>query len=69
MAKGTQKITINKNQFNITPKHLYCHIASPGYPNTVETQENDLNLIKMIESLKPPTKEHTQGGIRHLRHM
>jgi hypothetical protein len=36
------------------PKHRYPIKASPGYPSTNETQENDLkyNLIKMIEAIK-----------------
>jgi hypothetical protein len=33
----------------------YATTASHGYPNTVETQDNDLqsNLIKMIEAFAP----------------
>jgi hypothetical protein len=38
----------------IPPKHSYPTTASPGYPNTTKTQENDLqsNLIQMIEAIK-----------------
>jgi hypothetical protein len=55
MAKIPQKYTINKSQGNMTPpKHSYSTTASPGYPNTTETQENYLksNIIKMIEAFK-----------------
>lgn len=52
MAKGPQKNTINKNQGNMIPtNHNYSTTASPGYPNTPETWENDLKfkLTKMME--------------------
>ena len=38
----------------VTSEASYPMTASPGYPNTVEAQENDLksNLMKMIEAFK-----------------
>jgi hypothetical protein len=54
MAKGPGKNRSNKYQDSMTQsKHTYSTTASPGEPNTNETQENDLksNLIKMIRDL------------------
>jgi hypothetical protein len=43
MAKSPQMKIINKNQGNKTPpKYSYPTTASPGYPNTIKTQENVL---------------------------
>jgi hypothetical protein len=55
MAKGQRKNTVNKSYS--TMACLWQNLpttASPGYPNTMEAQENHLksNLIKMIEVVK-----------------
>lgn len=41
------------------PEHNYPTTASPVYPNTPESQENDLmpNLTKMIETFKEETNK------------
>ena len=54
-AKGQDKNEINKSQgYMTTPKQSCPTIASLGYPNPTEAQENDFNfnLIKMTEDLK-----------------
>lgn len=58
----------------IPPKHSAPTAEDPGYPNTIETEENEskLNLIKMIEAFKEEMdkflkeiQEHTiRGGFR-----
>lgn len=72
MAKGPRKNTIDKSQGDRTPsKHSYPTTASPGYPNTTKTQEDNLtsDLIKMIEAFKDKTnsvkkyKENTSNRI------
>lgn len=53
-SKGPCKNT-NKNQVNMIPsEEKYPTIASPGYSNTTEAQENDLksNFINMTDTLK-----------------
>lgn len=55
----------------IPPKHSAPTAEDPGYPNTIETEENEskLNLIKMIEAFKEEMdkflkeiQEHTIRG-------
>jgi hypothetical protein len=44
MAKGLQKITVNKPQGNMTTsQHSWPTTASPGYSNATKEQENALN--------------------------
>ena len=44
MVKGQYKNTINKSQGNMgPPEPSYGTTASPGYSNTAETKENNLN--------------------------
>ena len=55
MTKGQHKNITNKIQdTKALPEQSYSTIASPGYVNTMEAQENDLksNLIMMIEAFK-----------------
>jgi hypothetical protein len=55
IAKGHQKIKINKSQSNIIPlEHSYLSAARPGYTNKTKAQETDLksNLVMMIEVIK-----------------
>jgi hypothetical protein len=48
MAKVQYKDTIKSHGNKATPEPTYHITVSPGYPKTVETQENDLksSLIK-----------------------
>jgi hypothetical protein len=49
--------------------HSYLTTASPGYPNTTETQENDLkhNLMKIIGAFKEEMKETQENIIKQMK--
>ena len=64
MVKGQHKNTINKSYGNMEPPELsYPMTASPGYPNTLEAQENDLksNLRKIIVTFKGEMNKSLKG--------
>lgn len=55
MAEDQSKSTVNKNQGNMAPPGAsYPDTARIGYPNTIETQENDFksSLTKIIGAFK-----------------
>ena len=55
MARGKHKNTSNRNQFDLAISEPSSPtIASPGYPNTPEKQDSDLNslLTMIIEDIK-----------------
>ena len=76
MAKGECKNTINKSQDNmITLDPSNNARASPGHPNTGETQEDDLKprLMKIREAFEEETnkslKEIQENTIKQVKEM
>ena len=74
MAEGQHKNTTNKSQDNMAPPEHNCPTAaSPGYPNTTITEEDDLksNFITMIEAFKEEInkslKEIQENTIKQLK--
>jgi hypothetical protein len=55
MVRGKHKNIGNRNQYYLaTSEHSSPTTASPGYPNTHEKQDSELNshLMEMIEDFK-----------------
>ena len=54
MDKGQQKNNVNKRQGNmVPPESSYFTVASPGYPNTAESQTNNKHKSKLTDIKRP----------------